>query len=178
MPLKIRPSFVVWQPARTLARSRTFLTTQAMGPTQQQGQALLDNLCPKRDQSLDHFPLFQSLQSRFVGHSLSRLEPHLLRHQIAQVPHPLPRAVKTIQTQEPLNAVGLHGNGHILAAGGMYGALLLYDLRMPSKVKEKLIGHETGIKQLEFFKSREKENNGEKTAPNRSSAVLPSENKI
>jgi WD40 repeat protein len=49
--------------------------------------------------------------------------------------------VKTISTDEALNCVGLHSNGHTLVAGGMFGSILVYDLRSPNKPTNKLIGH-------------------------------------
>ena len=58
------------------------------------------------------------------------------------------KAVKKISAEEPLSTVGLHHNGHILVAGGMYGSIFVYDLRYPSKPQSKLIGHETSIKHL------------------------------
>ena len=57
-----------------------------------------------------------------------------------------------------MSCVGLHANGHTLVAGGMYGNCFVYDLRNPSKPQNKLAGHDTTIKHLEFFtKSKEKE---------------------
>jgi len=64
--------------------------------------------------------------------------------------------VKTITADEPLNCVGLHSNGHTLVAGGMYGSCFVYDLRNPSKPQNKLAGHETTIKHLEFFRAKER----------------------
>jgi hypothetical protein len=46
--------------------------------------------------------------------------------------------------------VNFHFNGHTLIAGGMYGGLFVYDLRKPDKPKEKLIGHETTVKYIDF----------------------------
>jgi hypothetical protein len=56
--------------------------------------------------------------------------------------------VKKIQTEEALNCVSLHHNGHILIAGGSYGGLYIYDLKQPTKPQLKLIGHETPIKHI------------------------------
>ena len=44
--------------------------------------------------------------------------------------------------------MSLHANGHNLVAGGMYGSLLVYDLRKPEKPINKLVGYESGIKSL------------------------------
>lgn len=56
--------------------------------------------------------------------------------------------MKKISAEEPLSCVGLHSNGHILVAGGVYGNCFVYDLRNHAKPQTKLAGHETTIKHL------------------------------
>jgi hypothetical protein len=51
-----------------------------------------------------------------------------------------------------LTSINFHSDGHTLVAGGMYGGLFVYDLRKPSKPKEKLIGHDSAIKYTVFIK--------------------------
>lgn len=58
------------------------------------------------------------------------------------------KLVKKIIAEEPLSTVGLHRNGQMLVAGGMYGSIFVYDLRYPNKTQCKLLGHETSIKHL------------------------------
>ena len=53
--------------------------------------------------------------------------------------------------------MALHQNGQILVAGGIYGGLFVYDLRYPAKPQSKLIGHDTTVKHLEFYRAKEKE---------------------
>lgn len=60
--------------------------------------------------------------------------------------------MKSISTEESLTAVNFHPNGHTLVAGGMYGGLFVYDLRKLHKPKEKLIGHETAVKCIDFYR--------------------------
>ena len=78
--------------------------------------------------------------------------------------------MKKIVAEEPLSCVGLHSNGHTLVAGGMYGSCFVYDLRNPSKPQNKLAGHETTIKSLEFFKPKDKDHESKSKAPSISNA--------
>lgn len=63
--------------------------------------------------------------------------------------------MKTIQTEQPLSTVNFYSDGHTLLAGGMYGGLFIYDLRKHHKPKERLIGHDTAIKHIEFHCEKE-----------------------
>lgn len=60
-----------------------------------------------------------------------------------------------ITSEEPLTSINFHSDGHTLVAGGNYGGLLVYDLRKPSKPREKLIGHDSAIKHTVFIKEYE-----------------------
>ena len=62
------------------------------------------------------------------------------------------KSVKVINSEEPLTSINFHSDGHTLIAGGMYGALFVYDLRKPSKPREKLTGHDSAIKHTLFIK--------------------------
>jgi len=60
-----------------------------------------------------------------------------------------------ITCEEPLTSINFHSDGHTLLAGGNYGGLFVYDLRKPSKPREKLIGHDSAIKHAIFIKEYE-----------------------
>ena len=81
--------------------------------------------------------------------------------------------MKSITSEEPLTSINFHSDGHTLIAGGMYGALFLYDLRKPSKPREKLTGHDSAIKYTVFIKEYEpsKSNMSNSRASNSSSSV-------
>lgn len=65
------------------------------------------------------------------------------------------KSVKVITSEEPLTSINFHSDGHTLVAGGNYGGLFVYDLRKPSKPREKLIGHDSAIKHTVFIKEYE-----------------------
>lgn len=65
------------------------------------------------------------------------------------------KSVKVINCEEPLTSINFHSDGHTLIAGGMYGALFVYDLRKPAKPREKLTGHDSAIKHTVFIKEYE-----------------------
>lgn len=64
------------------------------------------------------------------------------------------KQVKTITAEQSLTSVSFHSDGHTLVAGGMYGGLYVYDLRKPSAPKEKLLGHESTVRYVDFLKDR------------------------
>jgi hypothetical protein len=72
--------------------------------------------------------------------------------------------------------VGLHANGHTLVAGGMYGNCFVYDLRNPSKPQNKLAGHDSAIRHLEFLtRGKEKEHS---SVENRKAPSVVSNNNV
>ncbi len=79
--------------------------------------------------------------------------------------------MKVITSEEPLTSINFHTDGHTLIAGSQYGSLFVYDLRKPSKPKDKLIGHESAIKHTLLVKEFEqpKANMGNSRASNSSS---------
>lgn len=65
------------------------------------------------------------------------------------------KQVKTITAEQSLNSVSFHSDGHTLIAGGMYGGLYVYDLRKPSTPKERLLGHDSAVRYVDFLKEKE-----------------------
>jgi WD40 repeat protein len=63
--------------------------------------------------------------------------------------------VKTITAEQSLISVSFHSDGHTLVAGGMYGGLYVYDLRKPNAPKEKLLGHDSSVKYVDFIKEKD-----------------------
>ncbi len=62
------------------------------------------------------------------------------------------KQVKNILVDQSLNSVAFHSDGHTLVAGCMYGALYIYDLRKPNVPKEKLLGHDSAVKYVDFVR--------------------------
>jgi WD40 repeat protein len=65
------------------------------------------------------------------------------------------RKVKTITAEQSLTSVSFHSDGHTLIAGGMYGGLYVYDLRKPNTPKDRLIGHDSAVRYVDFLKEKE-----------------------
>lgn len=84
--------------------------------------------------------------------------------------------VKTITVDQSLNSVSFHSDGHTLVAGGMYGGLYIYDLRKPNAPREKLLGHESTVRYVDFLKDREQTSGTAPTATtstNKYTSILP-----
>lgn len=63
--------------------------------------------------------------------------------------------MKSIPAEQSLTSVSFHSDGHTLVAGGSYGGLYIYDLRKPNMPKERLLGHESAVKYVDFSKEKD-----------------------
>jgi WD40 repeat protein len=81
--------------------------------------------------------------------------------------------VKTITAEQSLISVSFHSDGHTLVAGGMYGGLYVYDLRKPNAPKERLLGHESSVKYVDFQKEKDLGPNSSKYT-----SILPSSKNV
>jgi WD40 repeat protein len=68
--------------------------------------------------------------------------------------------VKVVNTEEPLTSISFSEDGQMLAAGGMNGGLLVYDLRKIQVPLFRLTGHCSAVKNV-CFNERDKMQNQE-----------------
>lgn len=61
----------------------------------------------------------------------------------------------TLSTSEPLTSVSFNDDGLIIAAGGINGSIMIYDIRRLTRPFLKLLGHDTPIKSICLEKKRE-----------------------